>query len=186
MPGHDLRETRLTTTQVYRGVLLDVRRDEVELPNGRRSVREYIRHPGAAAVVPVPAPGRVVLVRQYRYALEAETIEVPAGKRDAGEELSVTARRELAEETGYECSELMRLGLIHPSVGYSDESIEIYLARGLRRTEGRADPDEFIEPLECPLQEALEWVRQGKITDVKTIIALDWADRYLSGAWMVR
>ena len=183
MSDHDLRESRLTTTQVYRGVLLDVRRDEVELPNGRRSVREYIRHPGAAAVVPVPAPGRVVLVRQYRYALAAVTIEVPAGKRDAGEEPSVTARRELAEETGYECSELLRLGLIHPGVGYSDESIEIFLAQDLARVEGGTDPDEFVEPMECPLPEALEWVRQGKITDVKTIIALDWAERYLSGTW---
>lgn len=183
MAHSELTETRLETAQVFRGVLLDVRRDEVRLPDGRMSVREVIRHPGAAAVVPVWDDGRLMLVRQYRYAIAQETIEVPAGKRDANEAAAVTAERELTEEIGYGCHRLESLGMIHPAVGYSDETIEIFLARDLFRQEGALDEDEFVKPLESTLDEAQRWVREGKITDVKTIIALDWAVRALAGEW---
>ena len=183
MAQSELTETRLKTAQVFNGVLLDVRRDEVRLPDGRTSVREVIHHPGAAAVLPVRDDGRLVLVRQYRYAIDQETIEVPAGKRDANEAAAVTAERELAEEIGYGCHRLESLGMIHPSMGYCDETIEIFLARDLFRQDGSLDEDEFVQPLETTFDEALAWVREGKITDVKTIIALDWATRALAGEW---
>ncbi len=154
------------------------------LPDGSTSVREYIRHPGAAVMVPLLEGSRIVLLRQFRYALDRVMVELPAGKIDPGEDPLATARRELAEETGYACRELTRLGLIHPCIGYSDEEIVVYLAAGLERQNSVGEPDEFVEPFELDLNEALDWIRQGKITDVKTIIALYWAERYLNGKWI--
>ena len=108
-----------------------------------------------------------------------------AGKLDPGEDSAVAAARELAEETGYHPGQLTRLGLIHPCIGYSDEQIEVYLATDLEPAEAASEHDEFLEPFELGLPEALEWVREGKITDVKTIIALYWTEWYLAGAWGV-
>lgn len=190
MPDKHLTEKPLSSDLIFKGRLLDVRRDEVELPDGSTTVREYIRHPGAAVMVPLredPSDRRtgrrIILLRQFRYALDRVMVELPAGKVDAGEGPEETARRELAEETGHTCGELIRLGLIHPCIGYSDEQIVVYLARGLSRREAAAEPDELVEPFELSLEEALEWIRQGQITDVKTIIALYWAERYLAGDW---
>lgn len=176
-----LSEKSLSSRSVFRGRLLDVRRDEVELPDGTRSVREYIRHPGAVVMVPLLADGRIIFLRQFRYALDRVMVELPAGKVDAGENTEATARRELAEEIGYTCGNLRRLGLIHPCLGYSDEQIVVYLASGLERRGTVSDADEFVEPFELRLEEALDWIERGKITDVKTIIALYWTERYLAG-----
>ncbi len=178
-----LREKTLSSTSVFKGKLLDVWRDEVALPNGTTSIREVIRHPGAAVMVPILGDGRVILVRQFRYAVGQVMVELPAGKLDPGEEPEATARRELAEEIGYMPRRLVRLGLIHPCIGYSDEQITVYLATGLERTETDRDGDEFLEPFELGLDAALDWVRQGKITDAKTIIALYWTERHLAGEW---
>lgn len=179
----NLIEQRLSSEQVFKGRLLDVRRDKVALPNGATAIREVIRHPGAAVMVPLLGPDRVILVRQFRYALGQVMVELPAGKLDPGEKPETTARRELAEEISYTCDHLVRLGLIHPCIGYSDEQITVYLATGLERTATGRDGDEFLEPFDLSLAEALDWVRQGKITDVKTIIALYWAERHLAGDW---
>ncbi len=178
-----LTEKTLSSKPVFRGRLLDVRRDEVELPDGATTVREYIRHPGAAVMVPLLENGNLVFLRQYRYAVGAVMVELPAGKLDPGEDPLDTARRELAEETGYTSRDLVRLGLIHPCIGYSDEQIVVYLATGLRPAEARTEHDEFVEPFELSLEEALAWIEQGRITDVKTIIALYWTERYLAGGW---
>ncbi|UCH11397.1 MAG: NUDIX hydrolase [Fidelibacterota bacterium] len=183
MPTKDLREKTISSVAVFQGRLLDVRRDDVELPDGGHTVREYIRHPGAAVMVPMREDGKLIFLRQFRYALDRVMVELPAGKLDPGEDPETTARRELAEETGYTCETLVRLGLIHPCIGYSDEEIVVYLAQGLERREAEAEVDEFVEPFELELDEALGWIEEGKITDVKTIIALYWTERYLRGEW---
>ncbi len=184
MPDRHLRENRLTGANVFRGMLLDVWRDEVTLPDGGTAVREYIRHPGAVVMVPLMDDGRLIFVRQFRYALGRVMVELPAGKLDPGEDPAVAASRELAEETGYHPGQLTHLGLIHPCIGYSDERIEVYLAEQLRPQAAAAEADELLEPFDLDFKEALEWVREGKITDVKTIIALYWTERHRAGAWL--
>jgi ADP-ribose pyrophosphatase len=170
----DLAETLLAGEEVFSGRLLKVYRDRVRLPDGSESVREYIRHPGAVAIVALLDDGRVVLERQYRYPLGRDFIEIPAGKLEPGEDHLATAKRELLEETGYVAAEWRRLGLIHNAIGYSDEGIEIWQARGLERREQKLEPGEFLEVLALPLAEAREMIRDGRITDVKTIAGLLW------------
>ncbi len=174
----DFTETTLSSKTVYRGKLLHVMEDEVRLPDGNRTRREHIRHPGAVAMVPFLDPETVMLVRQYRYSLARHFHEIPAGKIDHGEEPLRTAQRELREECGCEAGEWHHLATIHPCIGYSDERIELYLARGLTHIGHALDDGEFIETVTVGLTEALRWVKDGKITDVKTIIGLLWADRF--------
>ncbi|MFC1483686.1 NUDIX domain-containing protein [Candidatus Neomarinimicrobiota bacterium] len=181
MPPEDLREKTISSTPVFRGKLLDVYQDEVCLPDGRTSIREYIRHPGAAVIVPFLEQDRIILLRQFRYALDQVLVELPAGKLDPGEIPETNAKRELAEETGYTSSNLTRLGIIHPCIGYSDEQIVVFIAEDLTRLNVEGESDEFVEPFELTLPEALVWIENGKITDVKTIIALYWAERYFVG-----
>ena len=169
----DLTEHKIESEQVFDGTLLKVYRDRVRLPNGQESEREWIDHPGAAAVVPLLADGRVVLVRQYRYPLGAEFIEIPAGKLDhQGESPEAVARRELEEETGWRAGNLTSLGAFHIAVGYSNEIIHCYLATDLSEVGARLDDDEFLEVLYMPLEEALEMVADGRITDVKSVVSL--------------
>lgn len=179
-PDHpDFTERRVRSTTVYRGRLLHVLEDEVALPDGRPARREYVRHPGACAMLAFLDRETVVLVRQYRYPLERHFLEVPAGKIDAGETPAATAARELREECGYEAGEWRHLTTIHPCIGYSDERIELFLARGLRPAGGAPDDGEFLEVVPMRFADALERVRDGRITDEKTMIALLWADRFL-------
>ena len=161
---------------VFSGRLLKVHRDRVRLPDGAEGVREYIRHPGAVAIVALFDDGRVLLERQYRYPLRRAFIEIPAGKLEPGEEHLATARRELLEETGYVAAEWRRLGVIHNAIGYSDEGIEIWLARGLELREQQLAEGEFLEVFTAPLAEAQAMARDGRITDVKTIAGLLWLD----------
>ena len=180
---HDFTEATLSSKTVYRGKLLHVLEDEVRLPDGGAARREYVRHPGAAVIVPMTDPASVVLVRQFRYALARHFYEVPAGKIDRGEEALQTARRELREECCLEAGEWRHLATLHPCIGYSDERMELYLARRLVPVEQAPDPDEFLEVLTVSLAEALRWVRGGRITDVKTIIGLMWAERAVAEEW---
>lgn len=175
----DFTERALRSRTVYRGRLLQVLEDEVRVANGRIARREYVRHPGAVAMVPFLDPRTVVLVRQYRYPLARHFYEVPAGKIDPGETPLKTARRELREECGYRAASWRHLTTIHPCIGYSDERIELYLARGLIHVGHALDDGELLEVVPMTLNAALRWVRAGKITDEKTIIGLLWADRYL-------
>ncbi len=179
----DFTETTLSSKTVYRGRLLHVLEDAVRLPDGKTAVREYIRHPGAVMMVPLLDDQTVILVRQFRYAAGTHFIELPAGKIDAGEEPLDTAQRELAEECGYEAARWQHLATTRPCVGYSDERIELFLARDLRYVGHALDDEEFLEVLPVPRAEALEWVRQGRITDIKTIIGLMWAERLATGEW---
>ena len=167
-----LEETQLDSVPVYDGVLLKVRRDRVALPDGNESVREYICHPGAVVVLAVLPDGRLLFERQFRYPLRRAFLELPAGKIDAGEDLLACARRELREETGYEAAEWRHLGVMHPCIGYSDERIEIFLARGLTHVGDALDDGEFLEIVSFSLDEIIGAVHKGEITDGKTIVAL--------------
>lgn len=174
MAHKDFTETFLEGEQVFSGRLLKVRRDRVRLPDGKETVREYIRHPGAAVILALLDGDRVVMVRQFRYALGREFIELPAGKLDPGESHEATAKRELLEETGYVATEWRRLGIIHNAIGYSDEGIEIWLARRLQQRAPQLADGEFLEAFTLPLADALEMVRDGRITDAKTVAGLLW------------
>jgi ADP-ribose pyrophosphatase len=178
---HDFTETKVSSTVTYRGRMLQVREDEVRLPDGNPARREYVVHPGAAVIMPLFDDWSVLLERQFRYPLHDHFYELPAGKLEKGEPPIATAKRELREETGYTATEWRQLCRLHPCVGYADEVVYLFLARGLTFSERSLDDGEFLETLILPLDDALEWVRSGRITDVKTQMGLLWADRLRAG-----
>lgn len=177
--AQDLTEHLIDSQPVFKGRLLDVRRDTVRLPNGVTAVREHIIHPGAVMIVPVLDSGDLVMERQYRYPLGQDFIEFPAGKRDPGEDPMATARRELLEEAGYEAGSWEHLGGIHVAIAYSNERIDLYLARELKHVGAKLDDDEFLDILHVPVAQALEWLAQGRITDAKTVVGLLMLDKRL-------
>lgn len=183
MDDSDLREDELSSRCVYQGCLLHVKEDRVRLPNGQESGREYIIHPGAVAMVPLLENGDVLLLRQFRYPLRRDFFEIPAGKIDPGEALEACGRRELLEETGYRAGRWQHLTTMHPCIGYSDEMIAIYLVQDLTLEGHSRDEDEFLELLQVPLSEALAWVRDGRISDSKTLAGLLWAEKVARGEW---
>lgn len=169
----DLTETLKHREPLVDGVLLKAFRDTVTLPDGKESVREWIEHPGAAAVVPLFEDGTTVLLRQYRYAPGREFIEVPAGKLDVeGEAPAEVAQRELAEEAGLRAGTLTPLGATYPCIGYSNEVIYLFLAEDLETTDGETEHDEFVEPFRLPLDEAVAMAHRGEILDAKSAVAL--------------
>ena len=176
----DLTEHTLSTEPVYDGALLHVRRDRVRTPSGGESVREWIAHPGASAVVPLHADGTTVLIRQYRYPPRREFLEVPAGKLDPGEAPEAAAARELAEEVGLRAARWTPLGPTFPGIGYSDEVIHLFLAEDLAEAAGETDDDEHVVPVRMPLAEAVARARRGEIADGKTALALLLADAALA------
>ena len=177
----ELKETRVDTSLVYEGDFIRVHKDSVLLPNGTVSSREYIIHPGAVAVLALLDNGNLVMERQFRYPLHREFIELPAGKIDHGEDVLVCAKRELLEETGYAAQEWVHLTTAWPCIGYADERMEYFLARGLVHQGSKLDDGEFLEVFELSMSDAIEWIRLGKINDSKTIVGLFWLEKYLNG-----
>ena len=167
-----LIETRVDGEVVFKGKLLDVRRDTVRLPDGKLGTREYIVHPGAVLMVPVLADGGLVMLRQFRYPVGRVMIEFPAGKLDPGETPLATAERELREEAGYTAAKWDRLGGIHSVVGYSNEAIEFYVARELTHVGAALDEEEFLDVGIMTLDEMLGALDRGDVTDAKTVAAL--------------
>ena len=170
----DLKEHKITSNQIFSGKLIDLYLDNVRLPNGEKSTREWLDHPGAVCLVPILNNGDILLIRQFRYGPRQEFIEIPAGKIDKNEEPLECGFRELEEETGYKSNKLTFLTNIHPAIGFSNEKMWMYLAEELELSERKLDEDEFLELLPTPLNMALKWVFSGKITDVKTIIGILW------------
>lgn len=178
----ELAEPTLGQEQIWRGRLLDVRRDRVALPDGSEAMREYVVHPGAVVIIACLDDGSLLFERQFRYPLHRVFLELPAGKIDPGEEILATARRELLEETGYEATRWRHLGVMHPCIGYSNERIEIFLAQGLQeRGPAQLDEGEYLTLTRLSLAEAVARVLAGEITDAKTITALFWAEKVLAG-----
>jgi ADP-ribose pyrophosphatase len=178
-----LKEQRVAGELAYDGHFLKVQRDEVRLPDASLSTREYIRHPGAVVVLAILDDGSVVLERQFRYPLDRVFIELPAGKIDAGEEPLACAQRELREETGYTARHWQHLCTMHNAIAYSDEHLELYLARGVSAGPDSLDEGEFLDVFTAAPAQFLEWVRNGQVTDVKTVIGAFWLEKILSGAW---
>ena len=178
-----LKETRLDGEMAYDGRFLKVAKDRIALPDGKITDREYIKHPGAVVILPLFDDGRVLLERQFRYPLGREFIEFPAGKIDPGEDTLACAKRELVEETGYTATEWHFVCTIHNAIAYSDEHLDIYLARGLTAGQAKLDEGEFLEVFTSTVPEMLGMVREGAITDVKTIIGTFWLEKIQSGVW---
>lgn len=180
MEDVSLREIRISEQTVFEGKLIDVEHWQVRLPDGREALREVVRHVGAAAVVPVDAQGNVTLVRQHRVALDALTLEIPAGKLDGpGEDPFLCAQRELKEETGLSAEDWRFLTCIYTTPGFCTERIALYVAQGLSQGETHFDEDEFLGAVTMPLSQALTLVMQGEIRDGKTIIGLMMAGHAL-------
>jgi len=177
----DLTEEQLSSDQLVDGVLLHAFRDEVRLPDGESSVREWIDHPGASAVVPIFGDGRTLLVRQFRYPPRRTFLEVPAGKLDVpGEAPESVAARELEEETGWRADRFERLGAAYPCIGYSNELIHVFAAYGLEKGEQDLAAGEFIEVVPMDLSEAVSRAQNGDLKDMKTITALTYAAVHLN------
>lgn len=168
----DLKEKTIRKIYAYRGKIINLRSDDVELPDGSISTREVVEHSGGAVILPVTPDGRVIFVKQYRYAYGEEVLELPAGKLDPGESPIVAAARELEEETGMVAAKYYNLGKLYPSPGYTDEIISMYAAAGLKDVGQHPDPDEFLEVEILSFSEALNLIYKGEIKDAKTICTL--------------
>ena len=169
----DFTEKTLNQKYVFNGRIMNVRVDDVILPNGKLADREVIEHNGGACIVPLTDDGEVLMVKQYRYPHERLFLEIPAGKLEKGEDHRECGLRELREETGFTCSEYTYIGKIYPVPAYDTEIIHVYMARGLRRQgEQSLDEDEFLDVVKIPLSEAVEMIMSGKLHDSKTQIAV--------------
>ncbi len=167
----DMTEKTLASREVYRGRIIRVREDTVLLPNGKEGRREVVEHPGGVGILALDGDD-VLLVRQYRYAFSRVLTEIPAGKREPGEEPSVTARRELKEEIGAEAEKWTELGALIASPGCYGETLYLYLAQELTFGATHPDEDEFLEPLRLPFDEAVRQCMDGTLTDAKTVAAI--------------
>lgn len=175
--GQNLAEKQINSKKVFNGELLQVYKDDVELPDGKTSIREWINHPGACAILPVKRDGNVVLISQYRYPVRQIFYEVPAGKIDPGEEPFNTMKRELKEEAGVIAENMEYTGLFYPAIGYANEVIHLFIAWDIEQQQNNVDPDEFVEPWTVSFKECLNMVKRGEITDGKTMACI-WKAKF--------
>jgi ADP-ribose pyrophosphatase len=185
-PAPQLEEVRLRGDSVFKGKLLDVYRDWARAPDGHEQSFEYTLHPGAAVVVPLLDDGRVVLERQWRYALNRSFLEFPAGKLNKGEDPFEAVQRELQEETGYRAGKWAALGVMHPVIGYSTEAIYLYMAKDLIAGSHARELGECMELVTPTIAEFFALIQRGEITDSKTLSCALWLDRVLRGEWPVQ
>lgn len=178
-----LSEQTLDSRLVFEGAFLRLYVDSVRAADGHVGTREYLRHPGAVMIVPLLPNGQIVLERQFRYPLKRTQVEFPAGKIDAGESPLVCAQRELLEETGYRAAQWSYLGGLHNAIAYSDEKIEMFLAEDLTHEGATLDAGEAIEVFTSSWQQLMQWVREGTVTDVKTMLGVLWLEKILTGEW---
>ncbi|MGO4329177.1 NUDIX domain-containing protein [Cupriavidus sp. 2TAF22] len=178
-----LKETCVASATLHQGKFLTLKQDIVRLPDGKHAGREYVLHPGAVMMIPLFDDGSVLLERQFRYPVGEVMLEFPAGKLDAQEGAQRCGERELREETGYSARRWDYLTRIHPVISYSTEFIDIFLARDLSAGAAELDEGEFLETFIAPAGQVIDWVRRGRITDVKTIIGAFWLEKVISGAW---
>ena len=174
----DFTEETVASRVAFQGKLLRVRVDEVRLHDGHQALREYVEHPGAVMMLAFLDADTLLMERQFRYPKRRHFIELPAGKLNPGEPPLATARRELIEECGYEADHWWPIARVDPCIGYSDEVIHLYGARGLRHVGANPDAGEHLEVFPARIDDTLEWVRDGIITDTKTVIGLLWWDKW--------
>lgn len=176
----ELFEKKLSSKQIFDGVVVKLYVDDVELPNGKKAIREIVRHPGAVCVIPVDENGDVIMVKQFRYPFSEVLLEIPAGKLELGEDPLDAVKRELEEESGVVADKVEYIGTMYTTVAILDEKIHMYLATGLTYKNAHPDEEEFLEVVKIPLKELVQMVMDGKIPDSKTQIAILKADRLLN------
>lgn len=176
-----VKEVRQKRERVFDGNFLHIERDTVTTASGLTRSREFIKHPGASVIIALFDDESILMEFQWRQPCEQAFWELPAGKLDPNEKAIVCARRELEEETGYRADEWFYLGQIHNAIGYSDEHLEIFLAKGLHQGERHLDEGECLDIFRLPLAEIKQMSLTGEITDVKTLVGLYWLEKFLSG-----
>jgi len=168
----NLTEHCLSSKLIHEGKVIQLKLDEISLPNGNTSRREVVIHNGGVVIVPIRPDGKLVLVEQYRYAVGQRLLEFPAGRLNKGEDPQEAALRELIEETGYRAGEIKKLGHIFTAPGFSNERLHIYLATELTAGEANPDEDEFVEPIVLSREELMHKIQNGEVHDAKTLSAL--------------
>ena len=174
-------EKTVNEERKYTGNIINVDKVTVVLPDGRESTRDVVRHPGASVILPITDDGKIIMVEQYRKPCEMISLELPAGKLDAGEPPEECAKRELQEETGYIAGKLAKVLTIHSTPGFSDEVLHMFVATDLVEKNAHPDEDEFISCRKYDISELISMVEKGEITDAKTIIGIFLADRIKKG-----
>ncbi|WP_062198436.1 NUDIX domain-containing protein [Massilibacterium senegalense] len=175
-----LYEKTISMTSIFKGNVISLRTENVQLPNGEETVRELVHHPGAVAIIPVTEEGKIVVVRQFRKALEKTIIEIPAGKLEPGEQPEASAHRELEEETGYIAKEMTYMTTFYTSPGFADELVHMYVAKNLDIGVVNRDDDEFMDVLTITLEEAKALIQSGDICDAKTMYAVQYMELHIN------
>lgn len=176
----ELYEKQLSSKQIFDGVVVKLYVDEIELPNGKKSIREVVRHPGAVCVLPIDEDGNAIMVKQFRYPFGDVLLEVPAGKLEPDEDPYDAALRELEEETGAVASRVEYIGSMYTTVAFTNEKIYMYLATGITYKEAHPDEGEFVEVHKVPLADLVKMVMDGEIKDSKTQISILKAEKFLN------